>query len=197
MDRDVRRYWDEQAASFDEEPDHGLVEPSVRLAWSRLLRRLLPAPPADVIDLGCGTGSLSVLLAEQDYRLRGLDLSEPMITAALGKARDAGVSVEFHQGDASFPPYAPATADVVLARHVFWALPDPSAALRSWIQLLRPGGRIVLIEGRWTTGAGIGADACRQLVEQHRSEATVVRLDDPALWGGRTSDERYALLSRM
>ena len=196
MEADVQRYWDEQVATFDAEPDHGLADPPVRMAWSQLLRRLLPPPPADIIDLGCGTGSLSVLLAEQGYGVRGLDLSERMITAATRKAHAAGVEVDFQQGDASVPPYGQASADVVLARHVLWALPDPSQALASWIQLLRPAGRLVLIEGCWTTGAGLTADQCQRLVGQRRTEATVERLDDPTLWGRQTHDERYALVSR-
>lgn len=193
---DVRRYWDEQAASFDDEPDHGLLDPSVRRAWSRLLRRLLPAPPADVVDLGCGTGTVAVLLAAEGHDVRGLDLSDRMIAAATSKAEAAGVRVQFQQGDASVPPYPPASADVVLARHVLWALPDPSDALAAWVRLLRPDGRLVLIEGCWTTGAGIPSDECRQLVARHRREAIVERLDDPALWGREPRDERYALLSR-
>jgi len=154
------------------------------------------APGARLLDLGCGTGSLSVLLAEQGYGVRGLDLSERMITAATRKAHAAGVEVDFQQGDASVPPYGQASADVVLARHVLWALPDPSQALASWIQLLRPAGRLVLIEGCWTTGAGLTADQCQRLVGQRRTEATVERLDDPTLWGRQTHDERYALVSR-
>ena len=196
MDEDVQHYWDERVATFDEEPDHGLTDPTVRLAWSQLLDRLLPPPPAGIIDLGCGTGSVSVLLAEQGYDVRGLDLSARMIDAATRKAHAAGVTIDFQQGDASAPPYPPASADVVLARHVLWALPDPSQGLAAWIRLRRPAGRLVLIEGCWTTGAGLTADQCRRLVGQHRNEAIVDRLDDPALWGRETYDERYALLSR-
>jgi predicted TPR repeat methyltransferase len=75
--------WDAQAATFDEEPDHGLRDPAVRAAWAELLRRHLPAPPADVVDLGSGTGSLAVLLADAGYRVEGLDLSAPMVAAAV------------------------------------------------------------------------------------------------------------------
>jgi SAM-dependent methyltransferase len=188
-------YWDEQAAAFDEEPDHGLRDPGVRAAWAALLRARLPPAPATVLDLGCGTGSLAVLLAEAGYAVQGLDFSERMVAAAEAKARAAGVAARFRQGDAAAPPYPAGSADVVLDRHVLWALPDPDEALRRWIELLAPGGRLVLVEGRWSTGAGIPADACRELVLRHRREAVLESLGDPALWGREIDDERYVIVS--
>jgi SAM-dependent methyltransferase len=188
-------YWDEQAAQFDAEPDHGLRDPAVRAAWAALLRSRLPPAPARVIDLGCGTGSLAVLLAEAGYDVRGLDFSARMVAAARAKARAAGVAASFAEGDAAAPPYPAGSADVVLSRHVLWALPDPGDALRQWIGLLAPDGRLVLVEGRWSTGAGIPAETCRELVLRHRREAVLERLDDPALWGREIDDERYAIVS--
>jgi ubiquinone/menaquinone biosynthesis C-methylase UbiE len=196
MTDDLRSYWDAQAATFDDEPDHGLRDPAVRAAWEELLARLLPPAPADVVDLGCGTGTLSVLLAGAGHRVRGLDLSERMVVAAGAKADHAGVDAAFTCGDASAPPFEPSSAEVVLARHVLWALPDPADALGRWVRLLRPGGRLVLIEGHWSTGSGITASRCRKLVLHHRNEALVEHLDAPALWGHAIDDERYALVSR-
>jgi SAM-dependent methyltransferase len=193
---DARAYWDRQAPAFDDEPDHGLTDPSVRAAWARVLLSRMPRPPADVSDLGCGTGSLAVLLAEAGYAVRGIDVSERMVQAARVKAQAAGVSASFAQGDASAPPLEDASADAIVVRHVLWALPDPAAALAAWVRILRPGGRLVLVEGRWETGAGITAADCRELVLRHRREALVERLDDPALWGREIRDERYVLLSR-
>ncbi|WP_233223970.1 hypothetical protein [Amycolatopsis sp. CA-128772] len=66
----------------------------------------------------------------------------------------------------------------------------------AWVRLLQPEGRLVLVEGRWFTGAGIPAGECERLVLAHRGDATVTRLDDPALWGGPIEDERYVLVSR-
>ncbi|WP_086666157.1 class I SAM-dependent methyltransferase [Lentzea kentuckyensis] len=192
----VREFWDQHAATFDQEPDHGLLDPEVRAAWTAVLLPLMPGDAASVVDLGCGTGSLSVLLAQAGHRVRGVDLSGRMIAAARAKANAAAVPAEFIQGDASQPPCAPASCDVVLARHVLWALPDPAAALKLWVDLLKPGGLLVLIEGRWSTGAGLTSAECRELVLAVREDAGVTRLDSPALWGRVIDDERYLLVSR-
>lgn len=195
MSDSVRTYWDTQAATFDDEPDHGLLQPEIRLAWRKLLVEHLPPAPADVIDLGCGTGTLSVLLAQSGYDVRGLDFADEMVTAATEKATAAKVAATFRQGDAAAPPYEPGSCDVVVSRHVLWALPDPSAALRQWVKLLRPNGRLVLIEGHWSTGAGIAASECERLVREQRESVTVRHLDDKALWGRPIDDERYLIVS--
>jgi ubiquinone/menaquinone biosynthesis C-methylase UbiE len=191
----VTTFWDEQAATFDDEPDHGLRDAGVRAAWAKLLLPLMPSGSSEVVDLGCGTGSLSVLLAEVGHHVRGVDLAARMVSVATAKARAAGVAAEFVQGDAAEPPYAPASADVVLARHVLWALPDPASALKEWVRLLRPGGRLVLVEGHWSTGSGLTSAECEALVRAVREDAAVTRLDDPALWGREIEDERYLLVS--
>jgi len=201
MNDATRQYWDGQAADFDREADHGLLNPGVRQAWAQLILPLIPLPTGDVADLGCGTGSLSVLLAEAGHRVAGLDLSGRMVEAAREKAaRAAGAggcgSADFVQGDASEPPYPPSSFDVVLARHVLWALPDPDAALGRWTRLLREPGTMLLVEGLWGTGAGMPSAVCRELVRRHRRQADVVPLTDPALWGKEISDERYLILSR-
>jgi ubiquinone/menaquinone biosynthesis C-methylase UbiE len=187
--------WDDLAATFDEAADHGLRDPVVREAWRRLLLPELPPAPALVADLGCGTGSLSYLLAEEGHQVRGIDLAPRMVEAARAKAVRAGVDISFQVGDAAAPPWPDASVDVVLARHVLWALGDPDAAVARWARLLRPGGRLVLVEGRWHTGEGLTAEQARTIVERHRRKARVRQLPDPDLWGGAISDERYLLVS--
>jgi SAM-dependent methyltransferase len=184
---------DAYAATFDDEPDHGLRDPAVRAAWAGLLLPLMPPAPARVADLGCGTGSLSVLLAEAGHHVRGLDLSAAMLAIATRKAE--GLPAEFRQGDAADPPYPEASCDVVLARHVLWALPDPDAALARWVGLLAPGGLLVLVEGHWFTGAGLPSAECEAMVRRHRDHVTVTPLTDPALWGREVDDERYLVVS--
>ncbi len=104
--------------------------------------------------------------------------------------------MSFAVGDASAPDLPPATYDVVLCRHVLWALPDPAAALARWIDLLLPDGRVVLVEGSWSTGAGLTGAQTLALVEDAGLHATLQPMPDEGYWGRRIDDERYAVLGR-
>src|SRR5436190_13032792 len=99
------------------------------------MARLLPAAPARLADLGCGTGSLSVLLAEAAYVVTAVDLSTKMIAIAEDKAAAAAVEINFQLGDVADPELPVSSFDVVLSRHVLWALPEPGVALRRWLRL--------------------------------------------------------------
>jgi ubiquinone/menaquinone biosynthesis C-methylase UbiE len=101
----------------------------------------------------------------------------------------AGVTLT--EGDAFEPSLPPAAYDVVLCRHVLWAMPDPALALPRWVRLLAPGGRLVLVEGSWSTGAGLTAAQAVDLVAGAGLVPDLTLLDDSALWGGPTDDERY------
>ncbi|GEK21899.1 class I SAM-dependent methyltransferase [Cellulomonas xylanilytica] len=207
----IARYWDAAAAGFDDEPDHGLRDPATRAAWASRLAGWLPSGPWDVLDLGCGTGSLSALLAQVGHRVTGVDVSPQMIERARTKLADAGLPATFVVGDAADPPGDP--VDVVLVRHLVWTLPDPRAALARWVGLLRPAGTLVLVEGRWATGdgdpyvtdapplpwgGGVTAAELAATVAPLVSGLRVELLgDDDALWGGPVTDERYALVARL
>lgn len=186
-------YWDAVAADFDEAADHGLRAPETRSAWRRVLREVLPHAPARIADLGCGTGSMTLLMAGEGYLVDGVDLSPAMIRQARTKA-GAHPAVRLVVGDVSRPPLRPAAYDVVFTRHVLWALPDPEGALRAWGRLLVDGGRLVLTEGRWSTGAGLTAAQTVSLLAQAGLRGVVHPLRDPDLWGGETSDERYVVV---
>jgi SAM-dependent methyltransferase len=184
--------WDAEAVTFDDEPDHGLADPATRAAWRELLLGVLPAPPTRVVDLGCGTGTLTRLLVDEGYDVAGLDLSPEMIRRAREKVPES----TFVVGDAAVPDLQPGSYDVVLSRHVLWAMPDPDAAFANWVALLKPGGAAVLVEGSWSTGAGLTAAESVRIVLAARSEAEVTRLPEAIYWGKDITDERYLVVSR-
>lgn len=193
---EARALWDAEALTFDEAPDHGLADPVTRAAWRELLLARLPDAPARIADLGCGTGTLSVLLAEEGYAVDGLDLSPEMVARARTKAAaKPDLAVSFAVGDASEPDLPAGGFDVVLSRHVLWALPDPAAGLRRWCDLLAPGGRLLLVEGLWFNGAGLSAADTRALVEEAGRTCDVRLLPESDFWGREIDDERYLVVS--
>lgn len=187
--------WDAEAEGFDEEPDHGLHDPVVRDAWRALLRAVVPPIPSRIADLGCGTGSLALLLAEDGHSVDGVDFSPEMVRRAEAKA-GTYPGMTFTVGDAAAPDLPAAAYDVVLCRHVLWALPSPADVLARWVDLLAPDGRVVLVEGNWSTGAGLTAEQTVELVEGAGLAASLRPLPDPAYWGKRIDDERYLVVGR-
>lgn len=149
-----------------------------------------------MLDVGCGTGSLSLLLAEHGHRVTGVDLSPNMVERARRKLAGYGVTVLL--GDASDPPVSGQRFDVVLCRHLLWTLPSPAAALRRWLGVLRPGGHLVLVEGRWgEPPVGISADALAAAVQPMVARVHVELLTDSLLWGKEIDDERYVVLAHV
>lgn len=192
----ARQYWDNAAASFDEEPDHGLKDARVRQAWIMLLQKWLPTNKAAILDIGCGTGSLSVVMAELGHIVTGIDLSPAMITKAQAKAGALGYALDFQVMDAAAPQLPPQAFHAIVCRHLLWALPEPAGVLARWAELLKPGGRMVIIEGYWHTGGGLRAG---QVVAALPASATLITVEvlssQPGYWGRPVTDERFAVIA--
>jgi ubiquinone/menaquinone biosynthesis C-methylase UbiE len=120
-----------------------------------LVRLAAPRPGDEILDVGCGAGAVTVRCARAvspGGRVTALDLSEGMLrrTAAESAARGFD-NVITRCGDAARPPFAPASFDTALASLVLYLLPDTDIALRTWRDLLKPGGTLAF---SW----GIGPD---------------------------------------
>jgi 2-polyprenyl-3-methyl-5-hydroxy-6-metoxy-1,4-benzoquinol methylase len=191
-------YWDQAAASFDDEPDHGLRNPLILKTWSAFLKAHLPSAPAKILDIGCGTGSLSVVVAGLGHSVTAIDLSPAMIALAQAKAASQALAIDFQVMDAAFPQLPLQSFDLILCRHLLWALPEPAQVLSRWRNLLRPLGGLLLIEGHWWTGGGLHAHEITALLPPGFAPAAVHDLSQiPGLWGQPIHDERYAVIANL
>jgi ubiquinone/menaquinone biosynthesis C-methylase UbiE len=189
----VAAHWNRRAAHFDEDFGHSIRTPVERAAWERILDLVLAdRDPLDALDVGCGTGFLALALAARGHRATGLDFAPAMLAAARGKAAAQGLPVRFEEGDAEAPPFPPHSFDLVVCRHLLWTLPHPQAAIDAWIRLLRPGGRLAVIDGKSDPAA---AAALPQQENAHRSAEYRAIGDRLPFLGGRAREEIESLFA--
>ncbi len=143
----IAGYWDGRSAGF--ERMQGIHTRQQREKWTEFLLQTVGKPPQRVLDVGTGTGFLALLLAGLGHSVKGLDLSPGMIEQARRYAAERGLAADFAVGDAESLPEPDATFDVVVNRNVLWTLPRPEEAIADWKRVLKPGGRIVVIDGDW------------------------------------------------
>jgi ubiquinone/menaquinone biosynthesis C-methylase UbiE len=150
--REIREYWDGQADSYDDQFDHTIGSSDERAVWERIFT-LVTGSRTDlrILDLGTGTGFLALELARRGHRVTGIDLSPEMLEMARTKAIEEGLSVDFEPGDAEQPVFPNGSFDLVISRHLFWAMTDQAATLSAWHRILRAGGCLAILDGDWCT----------------------------------------------
>lgn len=157
----IDAYWTERAPDYDayqQRPERRDLDLEV---WGRAWSAVLPPAPADVLDVGTGSGHVARLLARLGHRVTGIDLSPGMLEvatahAAADRAAGLGAGPRFLRGDAVDPELPAASYDAVVGRYVMWTLRDPERAVARWVRLLRPGGVVAMADSTWFTDGGLG-----------------------------------------
>ncbi|XRP97184.1 class I SAM-dependent methyltransferase [Methanocaldococcus sp. 16A] len=146
---DIKEYiksrWDHHAKNYDDIPAHGINSEKDKKVIKNALQNIL-GKGKKVLDVGCGTGFLSLILAELGHEVIGVDISEGMISKAKKKAKEKGYDILFMIADAENLPFENNSFDAVVERHILWTLPNPEKAISGWSKLLKNGGKLILIE---------------------------------------------------
>lgn len=125
---------------------------------ARVLNALVPMSGERILEVGCGSGTLCRLAAPHvrpGGHVTGLDISSDMIAAARRYADEADVTdvITFDVGLAEALPYGDASFDAAFAARLMLHVEQPDAVLREMIRVVRPGGRVVLMDWDWETVA--------------------------------------------
>lgn len=134
--------------------DFNASRPAVRELKAWALRLLAPTAGERALDVGSGTGDDVIELAGVVGPLGtalGIEPHAGLRSEADRRAAAAGQRASFVDGDACALPFPDASFDVVRCERVLQHLPDPARAVREMIRVLRPGGRIALIDTDWET----------------------------------------------
>ncbi|WP_282700137.1 class I SAM-dependent methyltransferase [Streptomyces sp. CC219B] len=145
----ITSYWSGHGPDYDAHPTSRLHMGEAAQRWQQVWASALPQAPADVLDVGTGTGQVAVHLWQLGHRVTGVDLAEGMLDLARAKAAELDDPPVFRVGDAVRPPLPAASFDAVTARYLLWTLREPVQALRNWHELLRPGGHLAVVDGLW------------------------------------------------
>lgn len=190
--------WDSYAPKYDNEPDHGLSNPLVKQKWNELVTSHLPTTPIRIIDMGGGTGSITELLAEAGHHVTYVDSSLEMTKLAKQKCQRFGNRIDYFtcSVESLDKTILDSSFDVIFGRHILWATEDLRSTLKKWHFLLSEHGYFLLVEGFWSTGAGITSDVLEKAVKNEMGSASTFPLNDPIYWGKQIDDERYLVLSK-
>lgn len=147
--------------------------------WRGLAHVLLAFFPRKVVaDLGAGEGTLSQMIARHAERVIAVDNSERMVEFGQTMARENNVTnLEYRLGDIEDPPIGPSSVDIVLFSQALHHAVDPGRAVRAAHVILRPGGRIAILD----------------LLRHTHEEAQELYAD---LWLGFSEQEIHAMLDR-
>lgn len=148
LKEEIVAYWAERAKTFDLVPGHHVSPGPERDVWQELFRdRLGNLKDRRLLELACGTGEFTGLLLQTGANVTGIDLTPGMLERAKGKWPE----VPLYLGDAEDTREPSDHYDAAVCRYLVWTLPNPAAALADWFRVLRPGGRLLIVDGDWVT----------------------------------------------
>lgn len=118
------------------------------------LGRLQIVPGTRMLDVACGAGQISIPAARAGAEVIGLDIASNLVAQARAHAREAGLDVEFEEGDAEDLPYDNGSFDLVVSLMGAMFAPRPERVASELLRVCRPGGRVVM--ANWTPEGHVG-----------------------------------------
>lgn len=146
---DLKEYWSLDADNYSKSIQTLLRSQRAKTAWQNLFTEVLGREHLDILDVGTGPGIISLLLSDLGHNVTAVDFSGSMLANARNNALVYSLPAKFAKADAGNLPFPEDTFDAVVNRYVLWAIAQPENAISEWKRVLKPGGRIMIIDGDW------------------------------------------------
>lgn len=145
----IVHYWEKRSESFLEQRRSELANPIAK-RWMKEIEKQIPAGRRlKILDVGCGAGFFSILLAKEGHEVFGIDLTPEMIENAIQLAEEENADCRFQVMDAENPMFADETFDVVISRNLTWTLPNAEHAYGEWMRVLKTGGVLLNFDANY------------------------------------------------
>ncbi len=144
---EISDYWDKRAEGYSLSVNEQF-ENEKRDLWIKTFEKYRPTQEKmKCLEIGCGPGFLSILLAIDGNEVTSVDYSEEMLAKAAENAGNMGVDLDIKKMDAQNLDLPDDTFDLIVNRNVVWVLEEPVKAYSEWLRVLKPGGRIIINDG--------------------------------------------------
>lgn len=152
----ITEYWAKRSESFMEQRRRELKSPLAERWLQEICQRLPKGKKLKILDVGCGSGFFSILLAKQGHEVTGTDLTPEMIVNSKQLAEEEKVSCRFLVMDAEKLEFEDNSFDVVISRNLTWTLPHVKEAYAEWKRVLKAEGILLNFDANY--GASNFAD---------------------------------------
>lgn len=145
----IVHYWEKRSESFLEQRRSELANPIAKRWMKEIEKQILAGRRLKILDVGCGAGFFSILLAKEGHEVFGIDLTPEMIENAIQLAEEENADCCFQVMDAENPMFADETFDVVISRNLTWTLPNAEHAYGEWMRVLKTGGVLLNFDANY------------------------------------------------
>jgi len=151
MRKRIRSYWENEAYFYCKTlPEDKIYEKII----SHLVQMILREHDSfscqlDILELGSGTGFLLQGLSKTNHNVLGVDISKNMVDISKNRVRKAGGTARIIQMDAESLLFEDNSFDILISDNLLWTLEFPEKSYAEWYRVLKPSGKIFIIDANW------------------------------------------------
>ncbi|NCB91671.1 MAG: methyltransferase domain-containing protein [Clostridia bacterium] len=152
----ITNYWGKRSESFKDQRRAELNSP-LAARWMTEIKKMIPQDKKlRILDVGCGTGFFTILLAKEGHEVIGTDLTPEMIEHSRELAKEEGADCSFLVMDAENLEFEDESFDLIISRNLTWTLPHVEQAYKDWHRVLKKDGILLNFDANY--GASNFAD---------------------------------------